>query len=86
MLDRNEREPPYRPSSTTGAVARDLDRSDGTPGSSTADDSKPNSGDDSDRDDCPLCEFSSAADGDVYVHLMTAHRKSTISEMLLRYF
>lgn len=86
MLDRNEREPPYRPSSTTGAAARDLDLSDGTPGSSTADDPEPDSVDDSDRDDCPLCEFSSAADGDVYVHLMTAHRKSTISEMLLRYF
>lgn len=33
---------------------------------------------------CPVCEFASAEYDDVYAHLMTAHRKSTISAALLR--
>lgn len=33
---------------------------------------------------CPVCEFVSAEYDDVYAHLMTAHRKSTISAALLR--
>ena len=33
---------------------------------------------------CPVCEFVSGEFDDVYAHLMTAHRKSTISAALLR--
>lgn len=32
---------------------------------------------------CPVCAFGSDDPDDVYVHLMTAHRKSTISAALL---
>ena len=37
-----------------------------------------------DRCCCPVCEFTSDEFDDVYAHLMTAHRKSTISAALLR--
>lgn len=36
-----------------------------------------------DRSSCPLCRFTTGDRTDVYVHLMTAHRKSRISEELL---
>lgn len=36
------------------------------------------------RHGCPVCEFASTDADDVYAHLMTAHRKSTISAALLR--
>jgi hypothetical protein len=36
------------------------------------------------RFDCPVCEFASDEYDDVYVHLMTSHRKSTVSAALLR--
>jgi len=36
------------------------------------------------RHDCPVCEFASEDYDDVYAHLLTAHRKSTISAALLR--
>ncbi|QSX00318.1 hypothetical protein [Haloterrigena alkaliphila] len=32
---------------------------------------------------CPICEFSSDAETDVYTHLLTSHRKRAITETLL---
>lgn len=33
---------------------------------------------------CPVCAFAASGYDDVYAHLMTAHRKSTISSALLQ--
>lgn len=83
MLDQNEQERGYRLSPTAGAVARTVERSDTTPSSATEGGPSLDSADEPDRRCCPVCEFASTEDDDVYFHLMTAHRKSTISEMLL---
>lgn len=33
---------------------------------------------------CPLCQFVGTAESDVYVHLQTRHRKSTIAEAVVK--
>ena len=34
---------------------------------------------------CPLCAYTGDNRNDVYTHLLTSHRKSSISELLLEY-
>lgn len=61
---------PSPESTQHGAPNEAVERTRATPGAGT--------------ERCPVCEFASADADDVYAHLLTAHRKSTISAALLR--
>lgn len=82
MLDQNELTSRSRLPSTAGTAAGAVERVDDQPDSSL-EEPAPAPGDETEYRCCPVCEFASAEDDDVYIHLMTAHRKSTISSMLL---
>lgn len=83
MLDQNERTWRNRFMSSGGAGGRVVERYDEGGTSASADGSTGAPGDEVDRHSCPICEFVGVEYNDVYGHLMTAHRKSTISSMLL---
>lgn len=83
MLDQNELTSRNRLPSTAGTAAGAVERVDDQPGSASLEEPAPAPGDETEYRCCPVCEFASPEYDDVYVHLMTAHRKSTISSMLL---
>ena len=84
MLDQNERTWRTRSPTSGGDGGRTVERDDDLDGRDSADASTPAPEDDADLTSCPVCEFAGTEYDDVYVHLMTAHRKSTISAALLR--
>lgn len=83
MLDQNERRWRNCSPPPGGAGGRIVERSGvvgvtpGAKGSSAVQNGE------TDCRSCPVCEFAGAEYNDVYGHLMTAHRKSTLSELLL---
>jgi hypothetical protein len=83
MLDQNERTWRNRFPPSSGTGGRVVERYEEVGGSDSADGSTVAPDGETDLRSCPVCEFASAEYNDVYGHLMTAHRKSTISELLL---
>lgn len=84
MLDQNERTWRKRFPPSGGAGGRVVERYDEGDGRDSAHGTTPAPDGEAGATTCPVCEFASAEYDDVYVHLMTAHRKSTISAALLR--
>lgn len=82
MLEQNERTWRNRLPPTAGTGARAVERCD-TADSTGVEDFNDATGAAVDYRSCPLCEFDGAEYDDVYFHLMTVHRKSTISSVLL---
>lgn len=83
MLDQNERTWRNCFSLSSGAGGRIAERDDVVDGSTSTDGLTAVQDREADLRSCPVCEFASAEYNDVYDHLMTAHRKSKISAMLL---
>lgn len=83
MLDQNERTWRNRFPPSGGAGGDNLERYDQVDGGTAVDGATAAPDAEADRTSCPICEFASADYNDVYGHLMTAHRKSTISELVL---
>lgn len=81
MLEQNERTWRNRLPPTAGTGARAVNQSDIADSIGFEDFTI--TGDEVDYQRCPICEFESTEHDGVYCRLMTVHRKSTISSVLL---